>query len=71
MLQKLRQNQKKISNFLFISTFPILISFVLMEYTLKPTIWINYLWVPILALGLLLFSVLIENNQLKYELSKK
>ena len=61
--------RKPIKDYLKIGSMIILVIFSIMEFTLKPNVWVDYIWMPYLALVLLLASVMIENKQLKYELS--
>ena len=64
MLQKLRENQKLIAYTFFTVAFIFSIVFLLLEFAFKSDVYINFIWMDILALILTGVGWAIEKNRL-------
>lgn len=65
-----RDNQRLIVYGFIITSFAVLIGFLLLELLFKPEIWENHLWIPTLGFGLAFLGMVVECNRLEFKLSQ-
>ena len=65
-----RVYEKLIARGFLIAAFALVIAFIFLEVLLKPEIWVNYLGMPVLSIGMAFIGMTIECDRLTYVLSQ-